>query len=119
MPITKEERAEIVRETVAAMAEQHAGELARAREAGRAEVLAQGGMRDIPRTSVAGYQRHPQEVTLQFRRWHAHGSTAYQRGQQAGFLRPQAEELVRRGIAVIVAGHSEQPGPAMVQKGAA
>jgi hypothetical protein len=65
----------------------------------------------IPQTPVARPYRHPQEVTVQFRRWTQVGMTAYQKGQCAGFLRPQAEEMQRKGMCIIL-NMAEPPAPA-------
>jgi hypothetical protein len=55
----------------------------------------------IPRTPIATRGMGVNEVTVQFRRWTAHGMTAYQRNQYAGFPLHIAQELVRSGAAVI------------------
>lgn len=59
----------------------------------------------VVQTSMCTQTRHPDEVTVRFLRFKAVGFTAYQKGQEAGFLRARAEELVRMGVAIIV----EQP----------
>ncbi len=56
----------------------------------------------VPQTSVARPSRHPAEVSVTFLRFTTVGMTAYQKGQSAGFLRPQAEDLQRRGAARII-----------------
>ena len=55
---------------------------------------------NAPQSSLAAYT--PTEATVQFRRWTAHGKTAYFAGQKAGFSRREALVLVSRGVAVIV-----------------
>ena len=59
-------------------------------------------MANVPQTSLGAHVPFPNEVTVQFRRWYAHANTAYQRGQQAGFPAPVAEEMVRKGVGLVV-----------------
>jgi hypothetical protein len=75
----------------------------------------------VPRTSVDTFTPPVGEVTVRFRRWYAHASTAYQAGQQAGFPAAQAHELVRRNVATIVhvqgqADHESDATRNMVRK---
>jgi len=56
----------------------------------------------VPQTSLDTFKPPSDEVTVRFRKWCAYASTAYQRGQLAGFRAAQAEELVRRGVATVV-----------------
>jgi hypothetical protein len=56
---------------------------------------------EIPRTPLAARGMAPGEVTVQFRKWTAHGMTAYQRGQYAGFHISIAEKLIADGRAVL------------------
>lgn len=56
----------------------------------------------VPQSSVVTRFRHPQEVTVRFKRWTQVGQTAYQKGQCAGFLRPAAEAMVRKGVCEIL-----------------
>jgi hypothetical protein len=57
----------------------------------------------ILQTSITQPSRHPQEVTVQFLRFTHVGMTAYQKGQCAGFLRAQAEDMQRKGACRILA----------------
>ena len=63
-------------------------------------------VRDLPvmPTSVSSREPHPDEVTVRFTRWTAWGQTAYQKDQFAGFLRGEAEKMVKQGCAIIVSG---------------
>lgn len=71
----------------------------------------------IPKTSVASATAPPNEVTVQFKRWHQVGPAAYQRGQQAGFQPHEAAPLVARGIVVVVHDRAKMPaGPPMITK---
>jgi hypothetical protein len=56
---------------------------------------------DVPQTPLAVRGMAPGEVTVQFRKWHPHGMTAYQKGQYAGFMQNVADELVAQGVAII------------------
>ena len=56
----------------------------------------------IPQTSLATPSRHPLEVVVRFNRWAQVGVTAYQKGQYAGFLLPEAERMVAKGLCKIV-----------------
>ena len=60
---------------------------------------------NIPQTSIATHIQNPDEVTVRFRRWHAHGPTAYQKGQYAGFLSKTAEDMARAGIVDLPPGY--------------
>ena len=81
----------------------------------------------IEQTSIAARNNDPNEVTLRFVRWHAHGSTAYQQGEFAGFRRDVAQRLIAGGVAVLaeaapilesraVRGHERYADRAMVTK---
>jgi hypothetical protein len=70
-----------------------------------------------PQTSIGDAAPPPDEVTVRFRRWHAFGPTAFQRGQEAGFSPRDAEMLARRNIAIVVHDRSRlTAGAAMVTK---
>lgn len=72
------------------------------------EVVVQGdaqinlGPSMVSTTSVAANAMGPHEATVRFNKWVAHGNTAYQKGQHAGFHINEARELERRNLAVIV-----------------
>ena len=81
----------------------------------------------VEQTSIAARNNDPNEVTLRFVRWHAHGSTAYQQGEFAGFRRDVAQRLIAGGVAVLaeaapilesraVRGHERYADRAMVTK---
>jgi hypothetical protein len=55
----------------------------------------------VERTSLGNRNDSMGEVTLRFNRWHAHGNTAYQKGQFAGFSRPEAQRLIASGVAIL------------------
>ena len=62
---------------------------------------------DVPKTSVVNPNEppHPAEVTVRFKRWHVCNQLkGYRKGDYAGFLRLDAEELVEIGAAEIVKG---------------
>lgn len=61
--------------------------------------------RVVERTSLATRGTAADEVNVQFRRWTAHGNTAYQKGQYAGFPIPVAEALAARGAVIIDPGY--------------
>ena len=63
---------------------------------------------DVERTSLAGRNNAPDEVTLHFTRWHATGMSAYQKGQFAGFKRPEAQRLIAQGVAVLAETSQQQ-----------
>ena len=52
----------------------------------------------VAQTSLDTYQ--PTDLTVRFRRWTAFQSTAYLRGQEAGFSRAQVAEMQRRGLPI-------------------
>ena len=56
---------------------------------------------EVERTSLAQRNNDPNDVTVRFNRWHAHGSSAYQKGQFAGFNRRVAQQLIASGVAVL------------------
>jgi hypothetical protein len=58
----------------------------------------------IAQTSLAARGNPPGQVTVQFRKWHAHGQTAYQKGQFAGFPVAVAEGMERSGVVVVDPG---------------
>ena len=73
----------------------------------------------VEQTSLAARVRDPDEVTLRFNRWHAHASTAYQRGEFAGFRRQVAQRLVASGVASLAEGapvHADASDRFMVTK---
>ena len=59
-------------------------------------------MPDVPKMQTSIDTNSQAPVTVRFRCWTAFGNTAYMRGQEAGFTSWEAEQLVRRGKAVIV-----------------
>lgn len=59
------------------------------------------GVPVIEQTSLADRHSDPDEVTLEFTRWHAQGNTAYQRGEFAGFKRAVAQRLIAGGVAIL------------------
>lgn len=62
----------------------------------------------IEHTSIAGRNNARDEVTLRFLKWHAHGNTAYQRGQFAGFKLDVAQRLVASGVALLAQTADQQ-----------
>jgi hypothetical protein len=72
--------------------------------------------KEIPQTSIAARGSKPGEVTVQFRKWTAHGLTAYQRGQFAGLAIGIAEELEKAGRVVIDPAYRRTTTERMVRK---
>jgi len=71
----------------------------------------------IPNTSLANAEAPHDQKTVRFKRWQTVGATAYMRGQEAGFSPREAEQLVRRGVAVIVHDRAAMVSdPPMVRK---
>ena len=55
----------------------------------------------VEKTSLAARNNALDEVTLRFVKWHAHGNTAYQRGEFAGFRTDVAQRLIAGGVAIL------------------
>ncbi len=68
------------------------------------------------RTSLAERGTRPGEVTVQFRKWHAHGMTAYQKGTFAGFPIRVAEQLEAEGAVTIDPSFRRETVNRMVRK---
>lgn len=77
--------------------------------AAAAEVKDAATTKEIPKTSLANRGSRPDDVTVKFRVWTAHGNTAYQKGQFAGFPIAIAEQLERAGRVIIDPGYQRVP----------
>ena len=56
---------------------------------------------EVEQTSLAERHTASDEVTVRFAKWHAHGNTAYQKHQFAGFPLTVAQRLVAAGVALV------------------
>jgi hypothetical protein len=70
----------------------------------------------IMQTSLGSRRSSEGEVTVQFRKWTAHGNTAYQKGQYAGFPIAVALGLRDRGAVILDPAFGREPANKMVRK---